>query len=66
MGKSSSFSLLVFAVILGIGVAVAFAMHGISNTPKAYGSSAGRSSSPLFSPPQFRLRISGAGRWYCG
>ena len=31
MGKSSSFSLLVFAVILGIGVAVAFAMHGISN-----------------------------------
>ncbi|MGA3128601.1 MAG: hypothetical protein ABSD13_18010, partial [Candidatus Korobacteraceae bacterium] len=31
MRKSSSFSMLIFVVILGIGVAVAYAMNGISN-----------------------------------
>jgi hypothetical protein len=31
MRKSSSFSLLIFVVILGIGVAVAYAMNGVSN-----------------------------------
>jgi hypothetical protein len=29
MRKSSSFSLLIFVVILGIGVAVAYAMNGV-------------------------------------
>jgi len=31
MRKSSSFSLLIFVVILGSGVAVAYAMNGVSN-----------------------------------
>jgi 4-hydroxybenzoate polyprenyltransferase len=31
MRKSNSFSMLIFVVILGIGVAVAYVMNGISN-----------------------------------
>ena len=60
MRKSSSFSVLIFVVILGIGVAVAYAMHGISNIFRRH---MDNRASRLSLPPLFSSAIQVADQW---
>ena len=67
MKKNSSFPVLIFVVILGIGAALAYAMYRVSADFEALWILGGAVVlGPSSSLPQFRLRISGARPWSCG
>ena len=67
MKKNSSFPVLIFAVILGIGGALAYAMYRRSADFEGLWILGERRRPCLLSSlPQFRLRINGARRLSCG
>ena len=66
MKKNSSFPVLMFVVTLGIGAALAYAMHRVSADIRPYGFWGAPLSLPSSFPQQFRLRINGARRLCCG